>query len=129
VAKRLLRQGIDTGARMKQYFLRGHGAWFALLFSLITFTLIFYNLLIKNLYFVPDMFKSYTVFVLIFGSIYLPLATILGYLDYRKGTYAAEQVLQQELSPIWRNVFARLQKLEEGNETVLVELQKLVHDR
>ncbi|MHA2272882.1 MAG: hypothetical protein ACXACI_13535 [Candidatus Hodarchaeales archaeon] len=125
MAKQMLRQFIDKGARLKQYFLRGHSQWFALLFSLIMFTLIVNNLLIKNLHFVPDELKSYTVFVTIFAIIYFPVATILGYLDFRKGTFAAEQILHQQMSPIWRDVFARLEKLEEGNEEVLAKLEKL----
>ncbi|MFX0116839.1 MAG: hypothetical protein ACFFB3_19985 [Candidatus Hodarchaeota archaeon] len=128
MSRSLLRKGIDKTARLKQYFLRGHSAWFHLLFSLITFTLIFNNLLIKNLYFIPDELKSYSVFLIVFGSIYLPLATLLGYLDFRKGTFAAEQVLHQEMSPIWQDVFLRLAKLEQNNLAVLEELKKLTNE-
>ena len=89
---------IDKGARGKQYFLRGHNSWFALGFSILNFTLIFNNLLVKNLDFVPDFLKSYATFFLIFLAIYVPLATIIGYLDFKKGTFAAEQKLSKELS-------------------------------
>ncbi|MFQ5979585.1 MAG: hypothetical protein ACE5OZ_15765 [Candidatus Heimdallarchaeota archaeon] len=128
MSKRSLRQSIDRLARLKQYFLRGHSAWFHLLFSLIVFTLIVNNLLIKNLNFVPDEIKSYSVFVIIFGSIYFPLATLLGFLDFRKGTFAAEQVLHQEMSPIWQDVFLRLTALEKGNQELLEQLKVLTQE-
>lgn len=95
---------------------------------MIVFTLIVNNLLIKNLNFVPDELKSYAVFVLIFGSIYIPAATLLGYFDFRKGTFAAEQVLHQEMSPIWQDLFLRLTTLEKGNQELLEQLQKLTQE-
>ncbi|MFX1282820.1 MAG: hypothetical protein ACFFB5_04160 [Promethearchaeota archaeon] len=123
--KPLARKGIDSGARLKQYFLRGHNAWFALAFSLLNFTLIFYNLLFKNLFFIPEILKSYSIFFMIFGSIYFPLAAILGWLDYKKGTYKAEIGLVKEISPIWNEVFKKLSNLEETNQILLSELQKM----
>jgi len=120
-----LRKIIDQGARTRQYFLRGHSNWFALAFSLLNFTLIFYNLLFKNLFFIPEFLKSYLVFFIVFGCLYLPLATIFGYLDFKKGTYRAEQLLSREISPIWNEVFEKLDKLEQENQELLNEIKKL----
>ena len=110
---------IDKGARLKQYFLRGHNAWFALAFSILNFTLIFNNLLIKNLDFVPDYLKSYATFFLVFGLLYFPTAAIVGYLDFKKGTFAAEQNLTKEISPIWQEVFNRLEQIEKNQKKIL----------
>ncbi len=123
--KTILRKLIDRLARLKQYFLRGHSAWFALAFSLLNFTLIFYNLLFKNLVFIPEILKSYSIFFMIFGSMYFPIAAILGWLDFKKGTYKAEQALALEISPIWKEVFVKLTNLEKTNEILLSELQKM----
>lgn len=123
--KHQARKGIDTGARLKQYFLRGHNSWFALAFSLLNFTLIFYNLLFKNLFFIPEILKSYSIFFMVFGSIYFPLAAFLGWLDFKKGTYRAEQSLTLEISPIWKEVFKKLSNLEETNKVLLSELQNM----
>jgi hypothetical protein len=123
--KKMLRKLIDRIARLKQYFLRGHNAWFALAFSLLNFTLIFYNLLFKNLFFIPEILKSYTIFFIIFGTMYFPLAIILGWLDFKKGTYKAEQTLALEISPIWNQVFTKLTNLEKTNEILIKELQKM----
>ena len=123
--KSSVRMIIDKGARLKQYFLRGHNSWFALAFSLLNFTLIFYNLLFKNLFFIPEILKSYSIFFLIFGIIYFPLSAVLGWLDLKKGTYKAEQSLTMEISPIWNKVFKKLSNLEETNKTLLSELQRI----
>lgn len=120
-----LRKNIDKTSRLKQYFLRGHNSWFALAFSLMNFTLIFYNLLFFKMDFIPSFFKSYSVFVIIFGLIYFPVATLFGFLDFKKGTYAAEQTLSREISPIWREVFARLDKLETNDQKLLLLLAEL----
>ncbi|MFX0185249.1 MAG: hypothetical protein ACFE95_19375 [Candidatus Hodarchaeota archaeon] len=121
-----LRKVIDKGGRLRQYFLRGHSNWFALFLSLINFTLIFYNLLFKNLIFVPDTLKSYSIFFIIFSILYFPTASIFGYFDFKKGTYRAEQVLAKEISPIWIEVFQKLQNLEDANDIILSEVQKII---
>ena len=123
-AKKQLRMIIDEGARLRQYFLRGHSNWFALVFSLINFTLIFYNLLFINLYFIPEVLKSFSIFFIIFISLYFPFATIIGYLDFKKGTYRAEQQLARDLSPIWRDLFSKLEHLEKQNQELLAVVQK-----
>ena len=119
------RKIIDRGSRYKQYFLRGHNQWFALAFSLINFTLIFYKLLLENLVFIPDYLKSYTLFVILFGLTYFPLATIIGFYDFKKGTFNAEQKLSREISPIWKELFSRIEKLENNGVDSLKILEKL----
>lgn len=117
--KKTLRKVIDEGAKLRQYFLRGHGNWFALMFSLVNFTLIFYNLLFINLYFIPEFLKSFSVFFIIFGLIYFPVAALVGWLDFKKGTYRAEQQLTRDISPIWQEVFSKLELLEKQNQKLL----------
>ena len=123
-AKKQLRIMIDEGARLRQFFLRGHSTWFALAFSLINFTLIFYNLLFVKLFFIPEIFKSFSIFFIVFVTIYFPFATIIGYLDFRKGTFRAEQQLTKDLSPIWQDLFGKLDHLEKQNQELIMALQE-----
>ena len=123
--KIFLRKFIDDGARIRQYFLRGHGNWFALIFSLVNFTLIFYNLLFVNLFFIPEYLKSFSVFFIIFGIIYFPIAVVVGWLDFKKGTYKAEQQLTRDISPIWKEVFTKLDHLEQQNQDVLESIKSI----
>ncbi|MHA2295351.1 MAG: hypothetical protein ACXAEU_21935 [Candidatus Hodarchaeales archaeon] len=107
---------IDKISRYKQYFLRGHVGWFALTFSLIQFTVIVYELVLRNLWFIQETpLNHYTIFLVIFVVIYLPTAVVVGFYDYRRGTYKAEQELSKELSPIWRDVFKEFRELKEEN--------------
>lgn len=118
-----LRNLIDEGTKVRQYFLRGHNTWFALFFSLLNFTLIFYNLLFINLFFIPDELKSFSVFFSFFILLYFPTAAIIGWLDFRKGTYKAEQQLTKDLSPIWRDLFVKLDNIEKQNIDLLRKLE------
>lgn len=129
VTKIRLRVIIDRGARLRQYFLRGHSSWFALAFSLINFTLIFYNLLFVNLYFIPEIFKSFSIFFVIFSCLYLPFASLIGYLDFKKGTYNAEQELTKEVSPVWREVFSKFTALEKQNQELLNAIQNINNEK
>lgn len=119
VTKLFMRKSIDKFSITKQYFLRGHNSWFSLFFSLTNFTIIFFKLLLENLSFVPEFLKSYLVFVIIFSLIYFPLSTIIGYLDFKKGTFSAEQTLQKEISPVWQELFFKIDRLEEENQKLL----------
>ena len=120
-----LRQLIDQTSRIKQYFLRGHNSWFALVFSILNFTLIFYKLLLESLDFLPESLRSYAVFFVLFSAVYFPLSTILGYFDIKKGTFAAEQTLSKEYSPVWLEVFERLSRLEQSDLKILESLSKV----
>ncbi len=118
--KRILRTIIDKFSRIRQYFLRGHAQWFALGFNLLNFTIISFYLLIQNLTIIPEI--RFTVYFLLFVAVYFPIATLVGYLDYKKGTFAEEQRLVQQASPIWQEVFKKLNAIERELE----ELKQLV---
>ena len=120
-----LRNFIDRLSIIKQYFLRGHNAWFALAFTLINFTIIFYQLFLVNLYFIPEYLKSYAIFVIVFSLLYFPLATVIGYVDFKKGTFSAEQNLQKEISPVWKEVFSQLSKINQDNQKIMEMLNEL----
>jgi hypothetical protein len=65
------------------------------------------------------------MFFIIFGFIYFPVAVIVGWLDFRKGTYRAEQQLTKEISPIWKEVFSKLERLEQQNKVLQESLDSL----
>ncbi len=115
------RETLDFIGRMKVYFLRGHNSWFYFIFYFVNFTLIFYNLLIEKLYFIPSWF-SFWKFALLFFFLYPPIAITVGRFDYRKGTYKGEQQVQQAVNPLWRENFERLTALEENLKEIKKEL-------
>ena len=97
-------------SRLRTYFLRGHSHWFAYVMSLLNFVTISFYLLIDNLTIVPDNFK-FRQYLLLFFIVYLPLAITVGYFDMTRGTYRVEQKMAKELSPIWKEVFEKLDSL------------------
>jgi len=117
---------IDRISRYKQYFLRGHSGWFALTFSLIQFTVIIYELVLKNLFFLKDTpFNHYFVFLVVFTVIYFPIAVIVGFMDFRRGTYKGEQKLALELSPIWKDVFSEFKVIREENDMLKKKIERI----
>ncbi len=120
-----LRILIDKIGRYKQYMVRGHSNWFALGLSIINFTIIVYKLLVEELYFIPAEIKSYWIFALIFIVGYFIVSTIVGYYDLKKGTYNAEQQVILQRSPIWRDLFTKLERNEANLRLLLDKINEV----
>jgi hypothetical protein len=93
--------------------------------GLLNFVTISFYLLIENLTVVPDAFR-FRHYLILFLVIYIPLASIVGYFDMRKGTYRVEQQMAKELSPIWKEVFERLDKLKRDQDEIINKLNSKV---
>lgn len=111
--KKNLRTLVDGLGKWKFYLIRGHSQWFALALTLVNFTVIFYKLLVEDLNFVPTFLRRYWIFTTLFITLYIAVSTIVGKLDYEKGTFKSQQKVVQNTSPIWEEVFNRLERLEE----------------
>ena len=123
--KKILREIIDKFGRLKLYFLRGHSQWFVYIFSLTSFSLLFYNFLFKNLGFIPEYLKQFSIFFLLFIVLYIPLAIIIGYFDYKKGTFKAEQGIILEWSPIWKKMFTEIEVLNSKLDKIQEKLKNI----
>ncbi len=113
-------------SRFRTYFLRGHSNWFAYVMSFLNFVTISFYLLIENMTIVPESFR-FRHYVILFFVVYLPLASIVGYLDMTRGTYRVEQKMAKELSPIWNEVFSKLDLLESKQGDIMDEIKKSVN--
>ena len=118
-----IRSQLWTLSRLRTYFLRGHSNWFAYGMSFLNFITISFYLLIENLTSVPDDFR-FRHYALLFFTIYIPLAIVVGYIDMKKGTYRVEQKMARELSPIWNEVFEKLENLS----STQISLLKLIEE-
>jgi len=119
----MLKKFLYRLSEARTYFLRGHSNWFVYPISLINFISITFYLLIDNLTIIPDDFKLLRYYVIFFFLTYIPSAIIVGYLDMTKGAYRVEQKMTRELSPIWKEVFDRLDNIEQRQEKILQVLQ------
>lgn len=113
-----IRTHLWTLSRLRTYFLRGHSNWFAYGMSFLNFITISFYLLIENLTIVPDSFR-FRDYALLFFMTYIPLAIIVGYADMKKGTYRVEQRMAMEMSPIWTEVFEKLETLNTNQSSLL----------
>ena len=52
----------------------------------------------------------------------IPLAIIIGYFDMKKGTYRVEQRMAKNLSPIWVEVFEKLDNLDTQQKEIMSKL-------
>ena len=72
------------------YFRRGHSSWFAMALGFLNFIVIQYRLLIENVPFLKNIFVRLWVFALLFIAVYVPVATLVGWIDYKRLTKPRE---------------------------------------
>jgi hypothetical protein len=95
--------------------------------------MIAYNLELIKIPLLQKIFPSIWLFGLIFLLFLIPFAILIGYLDYKKGTFKEEHLAALKLSPawnknsnpIWSEHFANQKRLEEKVE----KLEKLLEGK
>lgn len=81
------------------YFRRGHGTYLAFLMSFANFMVIQYRLLIEYVSFLDALFSSLTAFAATFFLVYLPTATVIGWLDYKKFAVPIDLTVRAQADP------------------------------
>ncbi|MCE7741872.1 MAG: hypothetical protein GOP50_05395 [Candidatus Heimdallarchaeota archaeon] len=119
--KKKARKSLDLIGRTRLYFFRGHNSWLYLPIWFVNILIVFYKLLLEDLYFLPE-WVSFWNFAIIFSVIYFPLAVLVGRLDYYRGTYKGEAEVGMAVNPIWIRQFKEL----EGLKTELAEIKELL---
>ncbi|MHA1200088.1 MAG: hypothetical protein ACTSQF_12225 [Candidatus Heimdallarchaeaceae archaeon] len=119
--KKKARKSLDLIGRTRLYFFRGHNSWLYLPIWFVNILIVFYKLLLEDLFFLPE-WVSFWSFALIFSVIYFPLAVLIGRLDYYRGTYKGEAEVGMAVNPIWIKQFKEL----EGLKTELAEIKELL---
>lgn len=89
------------------YLRRGH-AYFAFWMSLMNFTVIQYELLIKKF----GIFKNIMTFALTFVPAYLLIAITVGLMDRRKRVLRTEVEIMASENPYMMDVIRRLERIE-----------------
>jgi len=118
------RQGLDKLGRYRQYFVAGHSRWFQFIIGLTQFGLIFYNFLWIKLPFIPEIMKTELIFFPFWFGLYIPLATMFGYWDLRKGTFKAETNVSLEVNPIWQRLFRELGEIRTEVDEITMKLEE-----
>ena len=112
-------------SRYWTYFRRGHNIYLAFWLSFANFITIQYNLLVKNVAFLRDIFTHLTYFAIAFLLLYIPAAILIGWYDYRRFAVPVESTLRARANPWTRDLARALICLAEGrNEEAARILRK-----
>lgn len=81
------------------YFRRGHGVYLVFAISFLNFTVIQWRLLVEKVDALKFIFQRFTYFFLAFFAVYIPLAVLIGYIDYRRGSVPVDSVEAARANP------------------------------
>jgi len=109
-------------SRYWTYFRRGHNIYLAFWLSFANFITLQYNLLVKNVAFLKDIFTHLTYFAIAFLLLYIPAAMIIGWYDYRRFAMPVELTLRARTNPWTRDLARALICLAEGRNEEAVEI-------
>ena len=109
----LLKRLIKVVGSIRYYFIQGHAVYFCYPLSILNFTLIFYNFLIKDLSFIPPQYNNFFIFAVVFISIFVPVCATAGYYDCKKGLWYEEQKKAFTVHPVWSELFKQLKNIQQ----------------
>ena len=118
----------ETWVRRRWYdFRQGHGMYLVFAMSFVNFVLIFYRLLIEQIDFLGDLFSNLWIFLLIFLTLYIPTAVLIGNW-HRKTQMRIEHEQSMKQSPLMAKNFRVLLDLLEGKASTkeVEELRKFL---
>jgi len=104
----------DFMLRLWTYYRRGHGMYLVFLLSFANFIVIQYRLLVEYVPALRLLFSSLMVFAVAFFLVYVPLAVVIGWLDYRRFAVPVDSALTARASPWHRDVAKALILIAEG---------------
>lgn len=90
--------------RWLSFLKRGHSAWFAFILSFMNFVVLQYKLMIESVPFLLSFFPSLIIFTVTFAIIYIPLATLIGRIDYKKGLFPVESSVAVRATPFYQDL-------------------------
>jgi len=110
--------------RLWTYFRRGHSTYLVFFISFANFIVIQYRLLIEHIPPLKLLFTNILAFAAAFFLVYVPLAIIVGWLDYNRFAVPVESALAAKHSPWARDIAKALMLIAEGKNREAVELLK-----
>ena len=104
------------------YFRRGHSTYLVFLLSFANFVVIQYRLLVQYVPALEVIFSSLLAFAIAFFLVYLPLATFIGWYDYKRFAVPVESAIGARASPWNRDIAKALMLIAEGKNKEAVEV-------
>ena len=94
-------------------FRQGHSIYLIFVLTFINFILIVYRLLIERVSYFKEIFPELWIFALLFISIYIPTAILIGYW-HRKTQLKIETTIIQQQNPLMAKMFRTLLDVQTG---------------
>ncbi len=92
--------------------------------SFLNFIVIQWSLLIEQIQPLLGLFQHFYVFALLFFIRYPPLATVIGWIDYKRGAVPVDQSIAAKVNPYFQDLSKAILLLAEGKNKEVVELMK-----
>jgi len=96
------------------YFRRGHSVYLVFLMSFLNFIVIQYRLVVQNIPILYETLPRLWIFTIILLATYIPIATLIGWLDYKKGSVPTDRALGAKASPWVRDLAKALMLIADG---------------
>ena len=106
------------------YFRRGHNVYLIFAISFLNFVVIQWRLLIEEIDFLEAIFQHFYVFTILFVVTYIPLATIIGWVDYKRGAVPVDQKVLAIANPWIQDLAKAILLLAEGKNEEVIEIMK-----
>ena len=110
-------------------FRQGHSIYLIFVLTFINFILIAYRLLIERVSYFKEIFPELWIFALLFISIYIPTAILIGYW-HRKTQLRIEATIIQQQNPLMAKMFRTLLDVQTGkaSEKEIQEFRNMLQE-
>ena len=112
----------DRFFRYNVYFRQGHTFYLAYMLAMCNFMVIQYRLLIESVPFLQMVFPSMLVFAGFSIVCYFPLATLIGWLDYKRGSIPTQSTVMMQNSPYAKDQMRGLWLISKGRGDEAAEI-------
>ena len=110
----------NTGFRGWYYFRQGWSMYFAFIFAAINTLTVTYYLAIERVPILVGIFPTFIHYVVIVGSLAIPILILVGYLHFKRtAAFAAEANVVIEANPFQRRVLVNSELLLKLNLTLI----------
>ncbi|WP_309493009.1 hypothetical protein [Candidatus Hecatella orcuttiae] len=106
------------------YFRRGHSVYLIFAITFLNFIVIQYRLLIEYIPTLQKLFSHLIVFMIVFFVIYIPLATIIGWTDVKRGAVPINHTIMAKANPYYRDLAKAIILLADGKNAEAIKLMK-----
>lgn len=108
-------------------FRQGHSVYLIFVLTFVNFILIAYRLLIEKITYFKEIIPELWIFALLFISIYIPAAILIGYW-HRKTQLRVEATIIQQQNPLMAKMFRTLLDVQLGkaSEKEIQEFRNLL---